>query len=333
MDDLLKTIDRLLHEFEPRSLAIEATVTQSPGADARGQLPEMTVQQTYLATRVGQRYFEEQGRGGSGVGFRRAGYCNGRECTNIGYHARELSRQRDVNISNQFPFEGRTGFLSVPDPWMWSRVGLVPLHECLPTAIHQAQGEQLGRKTEIYRISQPGPEGEPRVWIYQLDQATSVPLQVEVYTHPDRVARGAPDTRWEALSLEPVGGRHVPNRSRMTQWSITKDERGYESIKETLKRETTITSIRFDQAIPSTRFTPKIEPGMRIADSTTKKMKVTPGQRIPLKTSEVPAKTVESTEFPQVVPPSDQSAWLAGVGLGLSLAVLVVAAVLWRRSS
>ena len=332
MEDLLRAIDRLIHEFEPRSVTIEATVTQSPGVNAKGQLPELTIRQTYVATRAGQRYFEEVGRRADGAGFRRAGYCNGRECTSIGYQSQELERQRDVNISHQFLVEGRTGLLCAPDPWIWSHVGLTPVHEALPSAEHLGLGEILGRRTEIYRFSRLVEGIGPRACIYHLDEATSVPLRVEIYAHPERVARNQPDTVWQALGLDVVGDRHVARRSTMTQWSIQTLENGGETIQEVVKRDTTIDSIRFDEALSSSRFVPRIEPGMRIVDSTTKKVKVTPGQRVPMKAVE-PGPTATSAEIPRVEPHRDASAWLSGLGLALSVGVLIVAFVLWRRSS
>lgn len=332
--DIQKIIENLLNVFEPKAVAIESEVRQTPGSGASKAIPSMTIVQSYEATTSGRRYYEETATGEKGIVLHRAAYCDGEKCTNINYQPGPENRQRSVAISNQFLQEGISGFLVAPDPWTWSHVGLTPLHEALATAKPLGEGEVIGRKTHVFQISRRENTAASRDWIYHLDQATSVPLRVEFYTNPDRIEAKRPDTIWEAVTLDVVATRSFPMRSKMVQSAVRKEPDGTEKLVEQLRRETTIKSIYFDSPIPATRFVAKIEPGMPVSDMLNKTIKVTPGVRIPIEPPRKPVEGNATVATPAVVEPaSDPSLWLSGIGVTLSVGVLIVAFVLWRRSS
>jgi hypothetical protein len=244
----------------------------------------------------------------------------------VEYDHKVPDRQAFINISHKFMDELKYGFLESPEPYRFSHVGLVPLREALPKADRAGSAEVIGRPCEVFHFKAVGTASHPQLLAYYLDRATAVPLKVVAYDGPDQLRDDLPNWRWEATSLDNVGKHHFPLASTYTSFVRRKGADGKFECLPQMFQAIKVTSIKYDAPVAESTFWPVYQPGLEVDDRIAHKTIKVPGD-------EPQAKPEQHTGTPIEVPePRSGTTGLVVAGLGLSLAVLLAALLLWRRA-
>ena len=127
-DSLGRIIENVVRETVPQTIRLRVSITQSDASDGSSSL---VLEQTYLETDRGERYFDEKIIIPSEHVRHRASYCDGKKCANIAFLAQDPDRQDAMTIGHDFMLESINAFRDAPPPFRYYHVGLVPLHEAL----------------------------------------------------------------------------------------------------------------------------------------------------------------------------------------------------------
>jgi hypothetical protein len=324
-DRLDRIIDNVVRETVPRTIRLEVSISQSNRqiATSGGSTP-LTLEEIYLETDRGDRYFDRKIILPDGSVTRNSSYCDGKRCANIEFSKEDPERQGAVGIGHDFMTESRIGFRDVPPPFRYYHVGLTPLHEALPHADRMGPERVMERSCENFHFKGVGPAGRQQSLVYSLDEETSVPLKIAAFSGPEQLRDQTPNWVWEATTLDPVSGRHFARSSKYASFRVRKDETGLWVAKPDLSQTIHVKEIAFDNPIPHADFWPAFQPGVRVFDSIAKRSYEEPGGP---SLAQGTAKVANPIRVA-----ADQGSWLPGIGVALSLAGLAAAFVLWRRS-
>ena len=314
--------EKLAWEFDTRT-AIEIHVKMELRYN---RLPESlekldfnTVDQTYIETAAGQRFFDQQMSLDGKPFSRHSDYCDVKRSGRLGFDRAELDRQESLTIKRFFGNEERSGKINRPPPLDLLTVGRRPLGQALvESGIPLGESTVIGRPCDLFLFERV-PLAVPQDHVYSLDHATGIPLQVAAYLdHPAR-AREEPVWTWTASSLDEVAGHHIPLRSRSVV-PVRGPEPGI-----TRTYDYTVSSVVYNQPYAASTFWPVYQPGLGIDDTITKKTSVAPGKR--------PEPRVGVQEPIRATPPPDNTrvGSFAFLGLGVALVALGLFAY-WRRA-
>ncbi len=322
--DIAAICERLHEVCAPKSLRIRVEVLQSNETD-HGRCPEFPLKQEWATTSAGLRYFDEwfmptiEPFGHSSV------YSDGHRFANVSYQRQDAAHELEVNINKYELVEKRDFFLNAPWPIRVSYVGIVPLHEALPTAEVMPDAEVIHRGCDVFHFKNAGLPSQPQSLVYFLDRATSFPLKVAAYANADRIREQKPNWVWEAKSFDRVSAQHfLPLSSSYATYSysaVPKSESTlgvFQSIK--------IVQAEFDIAISPSVFWPVLEPGVRVIDMTKHQSAAAPRAGV------TSSQTSQTGAPIRAEVPRNDSAFSTATGIGLSAAVILVAALLWKRS-
>jgi hypothetical protein len=322
--DVAAICERLLDVCAPKSIRIRVEIQQTTtGPD---EVFEFPIKQEWAATSSGQRYFDDWFMAPAGKAFEhRAVYCDGHKFAHVWLQQQDPARQSLVSFNKEVLLEKRDFFLDAPMPIKITRVGLVPLYEALPTAESMPDGKVIGRACDVFYFKSAGKPSNPASIIYHLDKETSYPLKVVFYNNPERVRAGRPNSLWEAKTFDRVSGRHfLPLSSvysdRPIDLGVDKSDSKvciYQSIR--------IVHAEFDAAIPSSAFWPIPQPGVRLIDNTSRPSASKPGADVTI------PQAAQAADPIRAAVPGNSSALLALSGAALSVAVLLIAVLLWKR--
>ncbi len=324
-DSLNRIIENVVRETVPRTIRLRVSISQSNRqiATPHGS-SSLVLEQTYLETDGGERYFDERLIIPNKPVSHKSSYCDGKRCANIRFSREDPQKQDFVTIGRDFMNESRFGFRDAPPPFRFYHVGLVPLHEALANAERTGQERVIGRTCEDFHFKEVGPPGMQQSLVYSLDEETSVPLKIAAFSGPSQLRDQVPNWVWEATTLDKVSGRRFARSSTYASFRVTKAAAGHWDSKPDLSRTIQVTEVSFDTSIPHAAFWPTFQSGLHVLDSIAKRQYDTPG-------GASPAHQAGTVGAPIRVAP-DRGSWLPGVGVALSLAALAVAFVLWRRS-
>jgi hypothetical protein len=324
-DPLDRIVKNVIHETLPKSIRLRVSVAQSNPSGLDSDAPaSITIEQTYAETSRGERVFDERRLVANQPVSHSASFCDGEKCANLVFSGKKGDSQKMASISHGFMYETRNGFRDGPEPLRFYHVGLIPLHEALSGAERMGEERVIERICDNFHFRDVGPAGRKQSLVYSLDRETSVPLKIVAYANPDRIREGSPNWSWQATSLDKISGRHYPLRSTYASSQRSKADPGRPTSEPDVKQTIRVEEIEFDAAIPKTTFWPTFQPGVAVADTVSKHKFRVPG-------GESPRKEEASVGTPIRVAPESGS-WLPGAGLALSIAVLAVAAILWRSS-
>jgi len=281
-----------------------------------------TAEDHYVETVVGQRLTEITYSEGKDVHYSSSSYSDGSRFADVEFDVDEPDHQQSVTIKRSFYMEGQSGKVDRPIPLLFLYVGRKPLLEALPSAKPLGASVHMGRPCEDYLF-------EKIAWmvtqdmIYSLDRQTGLPLHVISFPDAQGRSHDQPFWEWTAESLDQVGGFYLVKNSRQTDF----DRRGV--INPTAPHRTVlfdrkfqVQSVEFNKSFPAMTFWPKIQPGVSVMDTTTKKVYKEPGTPLPSarRQGDQPTATVPLVATP---PP----AWTATgttVVLGLSVTLVVL---------
>ena len=328
-DELLgRIIESLSREATFTTINMKVTIVQSSTKDAKSAtLVESRWEESYSATNKKQRIFDQQMFGQGGFSFHRTGYSNGSKCASVWYDRADPNRQSQITISHNFLNEAKYGFLEAPIPYRCSHVGLIPLHEAIPAAEHVGTGEVIGRSCNLFHFRNVGQAAKPQALIYYLDAATSAPLKVEAYDGPQHWHERLPNWIWEARSLDRVGDRHFPFTSAYTTFLKVNGPEGKLESVASVFQSIKVSKIDFDSPLAKDAFWPTAQPGVEVLNEITHRSTHTAGGE------PIAATSHQTTESPIRVADSGSNA-LGSVAFGIALSILIlfVAGVLWRRA-
>ncbi len=323
-DDLAETIEGLIHATQPRSIRLKIVAEQSKReVVAGGKSRPLTLERTYKETQKGQRYYDDRVRFASGVESRKTSYSDGSKCANVVYDATDTGRQTHVSIENTFMLDARFGFPSKPDPVRLYHVGMTPLHLALPTAETLGTRDVIGRRCDDFRFKDIGPADRRQTLIYSLDRVTGLPLRVVSYKSAELLVQEKPAWTWEANSIRRVGDRSIVDKSTYSMFVVKKSADGEWESKHDMTQAIRVEEVAFDEVYPDGDFWPTIQPGVMVMDQIAGKTYQSPGPKPESKAAVGIPIRAEAPTGGSVIP------WVGG---GLSLIVLAVAAVLWKRA-
>jgi len=324
-DDLADVLERLMHEVKPKSIRLVIAVQQSKWeASLPNSSNSLTTESTYIETAKGERYFDNVTRISDGRVYRETAYSDGRKSANVMYDAQDVSSISRIGVGHEFMGETRVGYYSAPEPFRYTRVGLIPLDEALPHAEKLARVDVIGRPCDRYLFREVKSAGAPQSLVYALDSATSVPLMVAAYKDVDHVNAERPYWVWEAVTLDTVSGYHYPLKSKYSSYLLTSNG-NEETPRIDMTQSIEVKTIEYDVAYPASTFWPKAPAGVTVLDTIAKKTTVVPG---PVPPKQAQAKVAD----PIRVDPSATGDWPAWPGVVLGSSLLTVALVLWIRS-
>lgn len=327
----LRILENVSFNCFPYSFRIQVEIIQSPSKTENDDGTDLVhLRQTYAATSSGQRFFDQTGRRSdlNAKTRRLTFFSDGKKCANVTYDENDPSSQTGVLISRTFGNEASFGFMDVPPPVRYYHVGLIPLIEALPKAERMTSGEVIGRTCDVFHFKSAGSVEHPQSLVYFLDKATGVPLRVAAYADPEKLRDNIPNWIWEAKTLDKVGKRHIPFSSTLTYYRSFKTDKGELVNKLDIFQSIQVVKVEYDLELPKSTFWPAYQPGIVVIDQIKHTSTSVPGGPAMEKT------TVPKIGAPIRVPQSDVSGLLSSaIGIALSVAVLAVAIVLWKRSS
>lgn len=317
-------VANIVRETVPHSIRLRVAIEQTNRrASAAKSSANLTLKQVYMETDHGERYLDEVRLASGQAQSHERDYCNGAKCANVRFTGDDLDQQETIGIGREFRFEARFGFRDAPPPLRYYHVGLTPLHEALAHAEREGREDVIGRPCDIFVFKGVG-RGAEGLLVYSLDAEATIPLKVAFYSRPDQRAAHAPNWTWEASSFDKTSGRYFVLSSTGTSYRVKKSDDGQWSSEPTLSRTIQVEEIAFDTPIPKSTFWPVVQPGARVDDTIAKRHYMEAGE-------------TAGTQGPAALGPPirvepESGSWIAPVGTALSLAVLLVAAVLWKRS-
>lgn len=321
--DVATVIARLNESFAFKTIDMRVEILQSWASDDGSQPLETRLQDTYQATSKG-RSFYDQWASRADYGSRKSRYRDGRKCACVDYEPKDLNRQRSISIARSFWYEAKYGFLEGPRPYDFiSHVGLKPLWEALPSSAPLGPARCIERDCVRYHFKGVGPAVKTQSLVYHLDLVSGVPLKVEAFDGPEQILEKSPNWVWEAQTLDQVGkNRYFPLKSTYTTYNAKKQADGSLTSVPGMSQKITVTKLDFDVPLSNTLFWPEYQSGVEIFDSLA-----------PRKSQEGETRSVPPAGEPIRVQDSSQVGLLMpGLVLGLSLLVLGVAGVLWKRA-
>ncbi|QEH32580.1 hypothetical protein OJF2_10570 [Aquisphaera giovannonii] len=320
MDDMGRVLQQLTHEMRPPSIRMVIHVEQSKfEASMANTSRPLTMDRTYIETGKGQRYFDDIARIAGGGTSRKTAYSDGRRSANIMYSPKDDSTVQAVNIGHEFMGETGIGYYSAPEPFRYTRVGLIPLLEALPRAEKLGPATVAGRVCDRYLFREVKGGGLPQSLVYALDRATSVPLMVAAYKDVEHVHSDLPSWVWEAVTLDEISSYHFPLRSKQTVYFLSSDG-GREVSRPDMTQTIEVKSLEYDVVYPTSTFWPNPGAGVDVFDSITRKHSVTPG-------AVTPKATAVGVADPIRADPSDTGAWPVWPVVALSCVTFAAALV------
>jgi hypothetical protein len=254
------------------------------------------------------------------------GYSDGKRCASVVFKdPPHQDEHRSITLTSTFMDEQLTGYVMRPEPLRFWYVGVIPLREAVLKAERIGSSRVAGRSCDGFLFSAVPGGNTSQDLVYQLDDATSMPLKVEAFSNQSRYKAGKPSWSWEAITLDVVQGYHVSLNSRYTGFIVKDDVASTTQLTEDYKVE----SITFNEKHPASAFWPTLQNGVFVNDLIAKKYYYnTPDKKAPVD-------TVAKTASPVVDPigaaqPSDSTPWISG-GVMLGVLLLVSAACMWIR--
>ena len=177
------------------------------------------MERTYVETAKGERYFDDVARISDGRVYRQTAYSDGGKSANVMYDGKDVSSISRIGVGHEFMGETRMDIKTAPEPFRYTRVGLIPLYEALHHAEKLERVDAIGRACDRYLFREVKSAGKPQSMVYALDRVTSVPLMVAAYKDIDHVHAELPYWAWEAVTLDTVSGYHFPLKSKYSSSS------------------------------------------------------------------------------------------------------------------
>lgn len=274
----------------------------------------------YIETAVGQRYCDDRLRLGDKVVGRSAHFGNGSRFANVTYYDQDTSLQKVVEYRRSYWKEETGSRKEIPGPIRFLYVGHEPLNKSLPKAEYLGKGKVIDRECEVFLFAKV-PWLVPQDQVYSLDAATGIPLKVESFQDRSAREQNQPMWVWTAESLDKVKGHYVTMKASQISYGADHEPQ--------LIWEQSVESVAFNRDYPATTFWPTPDPGVTLMDSTKGTITEAPG----VKKAPPAAKsgTASTTTPAQAIPPSDWTSYTSPVMLGLGVAILIGAVLIWWR--
>ena len=115
VDSFGQIVEKVVHETSPKAIRLRVTVDQREFTTS-GERPSLVLEQSYVETDRGERYFDERRIESGEQTSRVTSYCDGEKCANVTYAAGNTNRQNRISIGRDFMFESRNGYRDAPSP-------------------------------------------------------------------------------------------------------------------------------------------------------------------------------------------------------------------------
>ncbi len=237
------------------------------------------------------------------------------------------SKQRQIDIVNQFGDEHQLGSTYRPEPLYFYFVGKAPIHEALRGARPLGDGRAMDRACDLYLFPNTKLAEAPLDAVYYLDQETSTPLKVEYYLAGQDRTAAKPIRIWEAKTLDRIeGDRYFPLRSEGRFFTETPSGMAPAGTNTII-----VDAIHYDREFGPKTFWPTYEPGVLVNDALKKTTARVPGPVATPKPALAAGSTGKTAEAARAVPPWSWDAAASPAALGLGALLIVVALALGRR--
>ncbi len=273
----------------------------------------------YIETAADQRMYEYRlnpdNDPGTGIGIE---YTDGSRCAQLLRNdTNDQPGQEQVAIKRYFGQENG-GYTHRPEPLKSLYVGLKPLPEVLAGASSIGEERRLGRDCDRFLFSRVQGEKDPGLHVYWLDRETGLTLRSEFYRNQQDWSREAPNSVWNAESVDTVEGHHLVLKSEI----LTYNPDGPNPGRPVMRHHDVVDEVSFDRAYPATTFWPAITDQTRVLDYVANKV-VSPKK---------PVQKTATTATPiQAVDPGGWSVSYSSAALLLGAIALGVGFFLHRR--
>ena len=328
-DDLPEIMAMALRQTHPDAIRLRVVVDQSARKVLKANSRPIRTEQMYEETSSGQRFFDEKNSIDGSIFLHKTAYCDGQKCAGVAYDAKEQTRPKTFGISNTFMDDAHWGFPSKPDPVRLYSVGMTPLPQALATAERMGVADVMGRRCDVFRFKDVGPAGRGQTLVYSLDRVTALPLRVASYSKPALLDADKPSWTWEATKLKEVAGRHIAAESTYHGFVVKEAEPGKWTSALDVTKSIHVAEIAFDEELPASHFWPTFPPGVMVLDQIAGKTYQVPSEG---RDAIAPVEATAQVGTPIRADASSGGGPLMWAGIGLSLAVLAVAGVLWKRA-
>lgn len=291
-----------------------------PSARPQGNITN-EMRRRYLEDEAGHRLLELESRTAGKLTARWVYAFDGSATTSIAYGPDDFDKQQVVRVDRHFLNEDGNNNREMPASLKYLYVGRKPLYEALAEAKDLGPAEVLGRP--CHKLLFPGVQRMTTLdEVYYLDDATAIPLKVDVYRNPEALEKDRKFGSWTAEKIEIVDGHAI------TPISSTVSYNNDGAVMVTWKHR--IDSIRFNGEIPASTFKPALDPGVTILNSVTKRYSQAPGAKS--KVATMPTATVAPTGPPPTAePPADHTAAWTAASIFTGCTLLAAAAIAaWR---
>ncbi|HWE35048.1 MAG TPA: hypothetical protein VG406_00635 [Isosphaeraceae bacterium] len=246
---------------------------------------------------------------------------DGLRCATVTYRLDKearVFRQSGVVVKRHFAIEENSDRMERPNPIQLLYVGRVPLNLALPKATVLGKVETMGRP--CIRVLFPRVRwAVAQDHVYDLDEATGLPLKVEAYLEPDDRANRRPVWVWEADSLDAVDGHYLSKNSRQIEYNP-------ETSEKSMNRTYVVEFVKFNGDYPKSTFWPEPAPGVTVLDAIKNETRETPG-----KPTDETARATPVKNPIRATPPSNWS-WIGSrAAFGSGLVLLLLGGGLWWR--
>lgn len=281
-----------------------------------------------VETALGQRMQRCDRLLGESLFSRGRAYFDGKRGADVVLGGPEFDTIRQIEVLRHFPRLGKTQHTNRPVPFRYYYLGPEPLNQALPRSRHLGEEVVIGRPCDAFVFTQDKPEMILEL-VEVLDRETGVPLEVRGYRTSEDLKASRPSYVWTARSVEMYQGHSVVNSSRLEQYSEEDSSVVYTSNFE-------VKSVEYDKHHAASEFFPVIPPGTTVMDAFAGKIVTWPGGDKKAKPS--PARVEELTKKEQAIVPiravQPQNGITPSLVVGgISVALLAVGAVLWRRGA
>lgn len=325
VETIASRLSREMESWKAIEIQVQHRLTDTVRTTSKGEAYSGNIEEHYIETATGQRLIQSTVGNPDGEPRRDASFSDGSRFVDITYKPGEGSDQQQYKINTSFGNEANSMLSRRPQPLSYLYLEHKPLHEQLPKSKPLGSETHLGREGELFLFSGVTWFRQPVDLVYLLDRETGLPLKVTCYASAEARENSDPLWTWEADTFDQVGDHHFPLQS--TELAFVPGQ-----ADPRMTRTLTVKECAFDKSYPKTLFQPAIQPGASVWDVVNNKNWV---QRGAAPTPAVAPTSVTLAPDPSTsiaaTPPADRTTALSYTVIGLGMAALLVAIILWRR--
>ena len=247
-----------------RSLEVACVETISPNKpDSSAHAVFNEIESLYIETGAGQRLLDCRYLKSGSERSRAVHYFDGRRGADVLYRKDKPGQQDQATFHRHFYLEADWAQSSRPLPLSYYWVARRPIHKVLSNATHLGERKVMGRDCDVFLFRNAGWSGVQEQ-VYCLDNETSVPLEIDVFSNDaDRIA-GRPLTAWSAKEVTEFQGHPFVRES--TQKDYTGEGRAL-----SFSREYHVKSMVYNREYPPSTFWPTLQANVVVFDTISNK--------------------------------------------------------------